>query len=103
MDEFAFSNDGERYIVHSQDNRPHSQIGMVASQIERKRSTPYNAPDAERDANAKLIAAAPELLAALQAFVEMVDHDTIRVTNEGRETLIEATAAANDSIAKATT
>ena len=58
-------NNGERYV-----SSEHGRIALVDSQIVRakrgKNATPYDAPDAARDANARLIAAAPDLLAACQ-------------------------------------
>jgi hypothetical protein len=68
----AMANDGGVIICHDCQDRPHSQIAVVASQIERTRKTPYDAPDAERDANAQLLACAPELLEALKNFI--ADH-----------------------------
>lgn len=40
------------------------------------------------------------LLDALEEFVRLVENDTIRVTNEGREALIQALTNANTAIAK---
>lgn len=57
---------------------------------------------AEAAANNRLIAAAPELLAALQAFCSMCDEDKILCLNEDRTELIESLTAANAAVAKAT-
>lgn len=60
---------GERYV-----GSEHGPIALVRTRTERKEhgknATPYDAPDAERDANACLIATAPELLSALEALVK---------------------------------
>ena len=49
----------------------YKRVALVDRQIESvhrgKNKTPYDAPDAERDANARLICAAPDLLAACEA------------------------------------
>lgn len=53
-------------------------------------------------ANACLIAAAPELLEALQAFVALVDDETIRVRPSDKERLMSALGDGYAAIAKAT-
>ena len=67
---FDFGNDGERYVVHSAPDHHHAQICIVAAQLARKRSTPYDTPDQERDAVAAYISHAanvlPELVEALK-------------------------------------
>lgn len=74
LEEHNCSNDGSRYIVAPDPvEGGKRRIATVESHIPRKRSTPYNAPDAERDATALLLAAAPDLLAAAtkaQAFID---------------------------------
>lgn len=68
LDRFAYTNSGQRSIFYqpvSEGSLTH--IAYVSSVIERSRKTSYNAPDEVRDANARLIAAAPDLLAALEA------------------------------------
>lgn len=64
LGEYAFTNSGQRAITTEvgEDSMP-VHIAFVSPVADRKRSTPYNAPDPKRDANARLIAAAPELLA----------------------------------------
>jgi hypothetical protein len=75
LGQFDFGNDGERYVVHRNEDHPHSQICIVASQIERNRKTPHDAEDQERDANARLIASAPDLLEALEYWIDIAQHD----------------------------
>lgn len=71
LGDFDFSNDGQRRVMcgHPEGN-DYRLLADVNTCAVRKRHgknrTPYNAPDAERDANARLIAAAPELLEALR-------------------------------------
>ena len=71
MGEFDLGNDGSRRIMSdatTPDGR--TRIGTADSRIERiergKNKTPYDAPDPERDANALLMRAAPDMLAALR-------------------------------------
>ena len=54
---------------------------------------------AEQDANARLIAAAPDLLAALQAFVDANDNGP---ANEWVQRMIASDKKAREAIAKAT-
>jgi hypothetical protein len=64
---FELSNSGQRAIVAGADGdvgRPH--IAFASSRIARPRGTPYDAADDERDANARLLAAAPALLDAAE-------------------------------------
>jgi hypothetical protein len=67
---------------------------------------PEDAPDAEREANARLIAAAPELLAALQALIPVLDKlweydgDVMGMLHNRAA---DADDAARAAIAKATT
>jgi hypothetical protein len=56
----------------------------------------------EAAANTLLIAAAPELLAALQKAVELVDSNVIRVRDSDRAQLIAALTQWNTAIANAT-
>lgn len=69
---FDFSNDGSRPIMAGEGDA-RKRIAMVDSVIERKRSTPYDAPDPERDANARLIAAAPEMREACRASLDFLE------------------------------
>ncbi len=71
LGEFHFTNSGQRPIVNGPENsdQEYDQIALVSTIAARTRKTPYNAPDAVRDANARLIAAAPDLLEALKAFL----------------------------------
>jgi hypothetical protein len=59
-------NDGSRYVyVNGDDGMVRANIAMVQSQTRFKRGKSFGGECAERDANARLIAAAPELLGAL--------------------------------------
>lgn len=67
-------NDGERYVMcGARGSEDRFRVAVVDSRLDRvrrgKHATPYDAPDAERDANARLIAAAPDLYAALRAIL----------------------------------
>ena len=86
----GMTNDGGAIVCHDAPDRPHKQICVVASHIERNRKTPYDAPDAERDANTALIIAAPELLAALEQAVRYI----VRLTaHKGNMNAAELAAA----------
>ena len=63
----ALTNDGARIMMADG-----VRIGTVDSQTEFKRGKGHEVVCAERDANATLIAAAPELLAALLALADRV-------------------------------
>ncbi len=88
------SNQGERYV-----GSEHGPIALVRTRAERKErgknATPYDAPDAERDANARLIAAAPDLLAALMAIVNhgepIYPSDWQRLKTNGLDAIAKAT------------
>ena len=72
LGQFDFGNDGSRRIMRgTPDDDFYKRIGTVDPVLDRKERgknrTPYDAPDAERDANARLFAAAPDLLAACEA------------------------------------
>lgn len=55
----ALTNEGQRFIM-----APHYRVALVDCQTDFKRGKGYQTDCAERDANARLIAAAPELLDA---------------------------------------
>lgn len=72
MGQFDYGNDGSRRVMFGDANG--DTYGRIASVdpkqgrvLRGKNATPYNAPDAERDANARLIAAAPDMLQMLIA------------------------------------
>ena len=68
---FNYTNSGQRPIMSGPDDDLNAkQIALVSTQAERKRSTRYDAPDEERDANALLLSAAPDLLEALKWIAE---------------------------------
>ena len=56
------TNEGQAVVTAN-----HGQVALVACQSEYKRGKGHLAECSERDANARLIAAAPDLLAALEA------------------------------------
>lgn len=101
LGEFDFTNDGGRSIMTDVPGAPYNEdykrIALVDSQIERKRgknATPYNAPDDERDANAKLIAASPELYRALYRLLAIcedeLDESRVPEMKEARAALAKA-------------
>ena len=53
-------------MAGERETKSYRRIALVDSVIERTRKTPYDAPDPERDANARLFAAAPRLLSVLK-------------------------------------
>jgi hypothetical protein len=55
----ALTNEGQRYVMAAE-----SRVALVDMQAEVKKTERWHADDAERDANARLIAAAPDLLEA---------------------------------------
>lgn len=67
----ALTNDGQIAIMAPDEERGAKRIALVDCQIKFKRGTGYKTNCAERDANARLFAAAPDLLTAL-----------IKLTNE---------------------
>jgi hypothetical protein len=89
----AMTNEGQRYVM-----APDKRVCLVDMQCEGvKRNERHKSIDAERDANARLIAAAPELLKALRELVD--EHFAPKyATGERRAQLWENARAA---IAKA--
>jgi hypothetical protein len=61
----ALTNEGQRYVMAAE-----SRVALVDMQAEVKKTERWHADDAERDANARLIAAAPDLLEALKAMLD---------------------------------
>ncbi len=66
--DFDYDNDGSRRLLYGDPNADiYGRVGTIATQAKRKprgkNATRYDAPDAERDANSRLLAAAPALLA----------------------------------------
>lgn len=55
----------------------------------------------QRRANARLIAASPDLVEVVKAFVQMVDDDTIKVGNYDRPRLVAVLTNAHKAVAKA--
>lgn len=70
----SFGNDGSKPIM-APIGSAQTRLAVVDSTIERNRKTPYDAPDAERDANVALMVSAPELLEALQAALKTADFE----------------------------
>lgn len=70
LGKFDHLNDGSRPIM---DATEENRVALANSMRPRKRNTPYNAPDPERDANARLIAAAPEMLEMLKRCRSIID------------------------------
>jgi len=59
----------------AEEDRPIQHIAFVSCHADYKRGTGHKAQCAERDANARLIAAAPDLLEALKAVMEALIAD----------------------------
>ena len=101
--EFSYAdNVGSRPVTFGEDENV-GRICVVSAIADRKRNTPYNAPDLERDANARLIAAAPDLLEALRPLIhqlEMAYEDSEDAANAYGVT--EDIARARAAIARAT-
>ena len=81
-----FGNNGEAF-VSTADYR----VAAVDCHAKFKRGEGYRAKCGERDANARLIASAPDLLAALESICDRVSSETIE---RGREVIKRATGAA---------
>ena len=60
-----------------------------------------SANEREREANARLIAAAPDLLAALHRLLNMTDHPMVNWPTESLPACYEAQVQAHAAIAKA--
>ena len=67
LGKYACTNAGQRAILAVEGDK---HIAFVTSQIMRTRATKYDAPDEERDANARVMAAAPILLETLIVAVQ---------------------------------
>lgn len=63
--EFNFTNGGARIVTDEGGNA----VAHVLPVADRKRGAAYDAPDEERDANARLIAMAPDLFSAAYAAI----------------------------------
>ena len=70
-DGYVRSNDGTWYILDSEGN----QVAMATFKGEAKRGKGYAAPDPEGMQNARLIAAAPDLLTALEEIMALEPGD----------------------------
>jgi len=68
--EHGFCNNDGSVIVMTGEGDDARPIAHALLTFDVKRGTAHKAVDPERDANARLIAAAPDLLAALKALVE---------------------------------
>lgn len=101
MDSWAVLNDGTRAVVAGDPNDHCQHIAYVSAILPRKRTTSFDAPDADRDANARLIAAAPELLEACEtalAFYQRLfgvpaDSMSVKHASEAKEMFAELSAA----------
>lgn len=81
----ALTNEGQRFIM-----APDKRVALVDCQTDFKRGTGYQTDCAERDANAQLIAASPQMLDALErAYLYKTD-----MPPEVREAVQAAIAAA---------
>jgi hypothetical protein len=89
----ALTNDGGVPIIG-----PERRVAVVDAQIDYKRGKGHEVECAERDANARLIAAAPDLLSAL---IELRDKVKASGHFEGRE-YVQLGIAINAAIDKAT-
>jgi hypothetical protein len=90
--DYNYTNDGSRIILADGVG-----IAHVLTVADRKRSTPYNAEDKGRDANARLIAAAPELLEALSELLRNCTFPT-----SGNEAFQDAVRKGRATCSKAT-
>ena len=89
------TNEGQRAILQDIDDAKH--IAFITCQSDFKRGKGWCADCSERDANARLIAAAPELLAALEVACSYLDH-----VDGGNENTKKQIAYWNNLIAKVT-
>lgn len=89
-----YTNDGNRPVMAGSGDGL-NRVCMVDSTGERTRKTPYDAPDALRDARIKLIAAAPELLDICEAILRM---NTFASFNPIGEKLKEIVAKAKGGV-----
>ena len=65
----ALTNDGQAFVMAMADGEERRRVALVDCQIRFKRGHGHEADCAERTANARLIAAAPCLLAALESLL----------------------------------
>jgi hypothetical protein len=87
--DYNYTNDGSRIILADGVG-----IAHVLPVADRKRSTPYNATDEGRDANAQLMAAAPRLLEALTGLLRQCTFPT-----SGNDAFQAAVSKARDAVA----
>jgi len=93
--DFKFTNSGARIVTDKNGNA----VAHVLTVAERKRSTPYNAPDSGRDANAALIVRAVNahdgLVAALRTLAnnQLSDDNCADVATAGKRVRNIAAAA----------
>lgn len=81
--------DGVGWYVECTPERGHS-VAYVRAEVE---EDDPDTPDAEKEANARLIAAAPDLLDALKELLDQDEHgeDEIWVRNKARAAIAKAT------------
>ena len=95
----ALTNDGQAFVMAMVDGEERKRVALVDCQIRFKRGHGHETDCPERIANARLIAAAPELLEALQWYV---DNDDTNIGQPGNEPYEAGLNRARAAIAKAT-
>ena len=93
------TNQGQRPIVSADEDG--LRIALVDLQSETVRKNAWQADDPEREANAALIAAAPELLEALEKIYDLADLEPDAPDDSKREALADISIEARAAIAKA--
>lgn len=88
-----YANDGSCAILARQADGESTIVCTVNLQSKVKRGEAYRTKCAERDANLALIAAAPDLLAALKQIVELIDVPGQVLVADGRAAANIARAA----------